>query len=824
MSDSKDQAQSLFLNALELSTESARAAYVEAQCGEDPELRKEVEQLLDHARRLGPFLEPGEEEGDGTIAHPISERPGTVIGPYKLLQQIGEGGMGVVFMAEQSQPLRRTVALKIIKPGMDTRQVIARFEAERQAVAMMDHPNIAKVLDAGTTDSGRPYFVMELVKGVPITKYCDEKLLPLRARLELFTQVCQAVQHAHQKGIIHRDIKPNNVLVAEYDNRAVPKVIDFGVAKATAQRLTERTMFTEFGQVLGTMEYMSPEQSKFNQLDIDTRSDIYSLGVLLYELLAGSTPFEGKRLHAAAFDEMLRIIREEEPPKPSTRLSSIDTLPSVAVNRHTEPGRLSKDVRGELDWMVMKALEKDRNRRYESASGFAADIERHLHDEPVEAGPQAYAYRLKKYVRRNKVGVLAGSAIALALAVGLILASIGFIQARQQAIIARTQAARAVQMQQFLEEMLSSIDPNTDKGAAVTVQQVLDRAAEKVDTDFAHQPEIRAALHETIGRSYFGLRLYESSAKHLQLAVDLRRRYLTEEPLELAGALYLLADRFTSDLSQREKALSHCREAVAIFAARLPENDARLAEARSLEAMLSAQGATAGRTNLDVFVATLLPITLTLTDDQLTRLPANWARAVAEAKRLHGEGDAVGARAALKRGHIATIATIRELCSTGQPDAARQYLRQTYTPYLEAPFVRPLVPLGLIGATHAMKSEGEDPLVIEAVLREAVVAGHTVWGPEHPYIAWALSDLAMLLRDQGRLDEAETLAREALVMRRKILGNANPDTVESLKGLIDVLQRAGKSAEADNFRREMAIPADDALRNTSGKQKQGRAE
>ena len=354
---------------------------------------------------------------------PITERPGTVIGPYKLLQQIGEGGMGVVFMAEQTEPIQRTVALKIIKPGMDTRQVIARFEAERQAVAMMDHPNIAKVLDAGTTDSGRPYFVMELVKGVPITKYCDEKHLPLRARLELFMQVCQAVQHAHQKGIIHRDIKPNNVLVAEYDNHAVPKVIDFGVAKATAQRLTERTMFTEFGQVLGTMEYMSPEQSKFNQLDIDTRSDIYSLGVLLYELLAGSTPFEGKRLHEAAFDEMLRIIREEEPPKPSTRLSSIDTLPSVAANRHTEPARLSKDVRGELDWIVMKALEKDRNRRYETASGFAADIERHLHDEPVEAGPPSAAYRFRKFAKRNKAALLTTTAMAAALVLGTLIST-----------------------------------------------------------------------------------------------------------------------------------------------------------------------------------------------------------------------------------------------------------------------------------------------------------------------------------------------------------------------------------------------------------------
>ncbi len=424
MPNSKDQAQSLFLNALEIPTAVERAAYVMAQCGEDRELRKEVEELLDHARRLGPFLEPNGNGVDGTVAHPMSERPGTVIGPYKLLQQIGEGGMGVVFMAEQAEPIQRTVALKIIKPGMDTRQVIARFEAERQAVAMMDHPNIAKVLDAGTTDSGRPYFVMELVKGVPITKYCDEKHLPLRERLELFMQVCHAVQHAHQKGIIHRDIKPNNVLVAEYDNHAVPKVIDFGVAKATAQRLTDRTMFTEFGQVLGTMEYMSPEQAKLNQLDIDTRSDIYSLGVLLYELLVGSTPFEGKRLHEAALDEMLRIIREEDPPKPSTRLSSSETLPSIAANRHIEPARLSKDVRGELDWIVMKALEKDRNRRYETANRFAADIERHLRDEPVEAGPPSAAYRFRKFARRNKPGLTMGAIVALAVLVGV--ASMGW--------------------------------------------------------------------------------------------------------------------------------------------------------------------------------------------------------------------------------------------------------------------------------------------------------------------------------------------------------------------------------------------------------------
>ena len=489
-----------------------------------------------------------------------TEKPGDRIGRYKLLQQIGEGGCGVVYMAEQQESVRRRVALKVIKLGMDTKSVIARFEAERQALALMDHPNIAKVFDAGATDTGRPYFVMELVRGIKITDFCDQHHLSTDERLELFIQVCHAIQHAHQKGIIHRDIKPSNILVTVTEPGAAgcPKVIDFGIAKATNdQRLTDKTVFTAFEQFIGTPAYMSPEQAMMTSLDIDTRTDIYALGVLLYELLTGSTPFDAKELLAAGMDEMRRKIRDAEPAKPSTCLSTMQALDltAVAKRRHVEPPRLIHLVRGDLDWLVMKCLEKDRTRRYETANGLAADIRRHLSNEPITARPPSRWYEFQKTVRRHRFGFAAAGVLILVLGLGIVTSSWlalramraerKQIQLREEADAgkqtAQTEAAKSRQVAQFMQDMLKGVGPSVALGRDTKMlREVLDQTALRLD-ELKDQPSVQVSLQLTLARVYADLAEYEAAIRMCRSSVELQRRLLGAEHPDLAGAMHQLA-------------------------------------------------------------------------------------------------------------------------------------------------------------------------------------------------------------------------------------------------------------------------------------------
>jgi serine/threonine protein kinase len=536
--DSEQRQEEIFSEAIKYRDRAERDAYVSRACGNDQELLAKVQGLLHHHDTQAFLDSPPAGSGVTLGDSPLTEGPGTKIGRYKLLQQIGEGGFGAVYMAEQEKPIRRKVALKIIKLGMDTKQVIARFEAERQALAMMEHPNIAKVLDAGATDTGRPYFVMELVKGVPITEYCDSNNFSTDERLRLFIDVCKAVQHAHQKGIIHRDIKPSNVMITLRDGVPVPKVIDFGIAKATQHRLTEKTLFTEYRQFIGTPEYMSPEQAEMSELDVDTRSDIYSLGVLLYELLTGTTPFDAKELRSAAFDEIVRIIRETEPPKPSTRLSTLgDTLGEVARNRHVGPGQLCKIVRGELDWVVMKTLEKDRRRRYETATELVRDIERFLSDEPVMAGPPGAVYRIKKFVRRNRTAVTGVLLIAAALVVGLVLAMIGFVQASRQRDLAEAHRQRASvnfeMAREAVEEMTRVAEKElVDVSGSEQVRRELLQKAQVFYAGFVEENRDDPAAIEEIAIAYDHM-----GTIHTELGNISQAREAFEEAIELLEKL-----------------------------------------------------------------------------------------------------------------------------------------------------------------------------------------------------------------------------------------------------------------------------------------------
>jgi eukaryotic-like serine/threonine-protein kinase len=722
------------------------------------------------------------------------ENVGSVIGPYKLLQQIGQGGFGVVYMAQQEKPVRRVVALKIIKPGMDTGQVIARFESERQALALMDHPNIAKVLDAGATASGHPYFVMELVKGVPITEFCDKNHLAPEARLKLFGDVCHAIQHAHHKGIIHRDIKPSNVMVTLHDGVPVVKVIDFGVAKATVQKLTERTLFTAYGQMIGTPEYMSPEQAEMSGLDIDTRSDVYSLGVLLYELMTGTTPLEAGRLREAGFAMMQRLIQEEEPPRPSTRLSSLgDSATVVAGNRGLDVKRLVQLLAGDLDWVMMKALEKDRNRRYATPGNFAEDIDRYLRHDTILARPPSTGYRLQKLVRRNRGAVitaavvvavlLAGTAISTWQAVratraetNALVAAEAERKAKRDALIAaegerksKENALLAAQAEKkakdnavtretetkavldFLEEkVIAAARPKGEQGGLgpeVTLRRALEAALPFVDNGFRTQPLIEARLHLTLGRSFRLLGYPKIAADQVEKARALYAEHRgPDDPdtlqclNELGGCLQGLG-RFAEAVKLREETLAlrkarlgpdHRDTLISMINLASSYSDVdRHAEALKLfEDVLAVRKAKLGPDHPDT-LSSMRSLAISYTD--LGRH--------AEATKLLGE----------------TLALQKAKLGPDHPDT----LRSMYA----------------LGASYSYLGRHLDAIKLYT---ETLALERSTLGPDHPETLMTMNNLAVSDNALGRHAEALKIHEETLAIQRVKLGPAHPDTLMTM--------------------------------------------
>ena len=726
---------------------------------------------------------------------PLTEVPASHIGPYKRLRKIGEGGMGVVYMAEQETPIRREVALKIIKPGMDSDQVIARFEAERQALALMNHPGIAKVLDAGTTDTGRHYFVMELVHGIPITDYCDRNQLSLAERLELFICVCQAIQHAHQKGIIHRDIKPSNVLVTLHDGRPVPKVIDFGLAKAIDQRLTERTLFTQFGEVIGTLEYMSPEQAEMGSLDIDTRSDIYSLGVVLYELLTGSTPLGRVRLRETTYAEILRRIREEEAPKPSSRLSeSAAALATIAAQRQTEPARLAKLVRGELDWIVMRAVEKDRTRRYEAAGGLARDVERFLRHEPVEAGPPSATYRLRKYARKHR-GVLAmagafAGLLMLAAAVSTRQAylatkarneaqqayeqsRVNEAKAKEQEAQARRSAAESEGVTKFFQDqVLSATRPDGQDGGLgkdATIRKAVDAAEPKIAAAFRDQPTIEASIRNALGETYLCLGEPALAIRQFERALKLRTTKLgPDHPDTLMnrndlGAAYRVAGRTVEAIALHQETLK-------LRTAKLgPDHPDTLISRNNLASAYRAAGRTAEA--IALHQETLKLETTKLGPDHPLTLTSrnNLASAYRDAGRT--------AEA------IAMFEETLKLRTTKLgPDHPKTLISR----------------LNLAQGYIAAGRTAEAIALHEQTLKLAT----TKLGPDHPLTLTSRDNLGAAYQIAGRTAEAIALHEEALKLRKMKLGPDHPDTLQSCNNLARAYDAAGLFAKAEPILRQ----------------------
>jgi tetratricopeptide (TPR) repeat protein/tRNA A-37 threonylcarbamoyl transferase component Bud32 len=687
------------------------------------------------------------------------------IGPYKVLELLGQGGMGEVYLAEQSEPVRRQVAVKVIRPGMDTKAVLARFESERQALAIMDHPSIAKVLDAGTTEGGRPYFVMEYVKGVPLTDYCDLHKLSTEKRLDLFIELCQAVQHAHQKGIIHRDLKPSNVLVTVPNGHPVPKVIDFGIAKAMGYKLTELTLHTQQGQPVGTPAYMSPEQAEMTGLDVDTRTDVYALGVMLYELLVGTVPIDMRDIPATALSMALR---ETDPPKPSDRFDTLnDHQDRIAELRQTDPGSLRSQVRGDLDWIVMKALEKDRTRRYETVNGLVQDIRRHLRHEPVTAGQPSAGYRMRKFARRHRLGVTAGVAIAAGLIGGSVLATMGMVRARRAEQVATAEADKASAINDFLQETLGSASPwRGGQGRDVTVLEALDRAVVRIDESFDDQPLIAAALRNTIGRTYLRLAQYEEADPLLRSSLEVRRALLEDVHPDVAESLHYLgvlqqkrgmvaeADELISQALEMYRTLFHDRhasviEALADHALVLLDQGHYDEGARVSQEVLELRCEIYGEEHFEV--------ALSLNDlGWVHLLDGQWE----EAERHLREA----------------VAMYRRLLDEARPQ--------------EAAVIRSGLATSLANLGAALRERGELDEA-EASYRQALELNRSLLGDVHPRVAENLMGLGRVVLDRGDIDEALRLSREGIDLKRQVQGENSPEVASGLLYLAVVLNRQG---------------------------------
>jgi serine/threonine protein kinase/tetratricopeptide (TPR) repeat protein len=774
MAEITPELKAIFCEALDCQSGPERRAFLDRACRANPELRSRVEALLAAGRDAGDFLEHPVAPPSGSWSAPApapARALGTVIGPYKLLEPIGEGGMGSVYMADQQQPVRRKVALKIIKPGMDSRQVIARFEAERQALALMDHPNIAKILDGGTTrdepggvGGGHPYFVMELVKGRPLGEYCDDRRLSIRARLELFIQICSAVQHAHQKGIIHRDLKPGNVLVTEHDGRPVPKVIDFGLAKAldTGMPLTDRTLYTAYGTVAGTPLYMAPEQVGINALDVDTRSDIYALGVILYELLTGTTPLERERLKQADWEAVRRVIREEEPPRPSARLSSSDTLPSLAASRQTEPVKLARLIRGDLDWIVMKCLEKDRSRRYETAGALARDIERYLHDEPVEASPPSRRYRLGKFARKHRalIGTAAGFVMLVAAGAGVSTwQAVRAHGAEREALAARDnageqlrQAKRSEQryrtvLKFFQDKVLSAPRPPGQEGGLsrdATVREALDRAEPEIATAFAGEPLVEASIRNTLGTSYMYLGDREKALAQHQRALALRLRELGPEHPDTAEPMNELAI-ILLQMGKSAEAQKILEESLAIKRRTLgPEHWQTLHVMTNLSIALAMQGLLEDAANI---VEEYLEI----------QRRVEGPEAIFTLRSMYNLG--------IMRRHLGQWAEARPLF-----DESLKTLRRVFSPDHQDT-------LRAVNYLGELLLDQRQPAEARALFESALEGQRRVLGPSSDETILTMINLADALRLQGRLDEARKAAEEANTLNRGTLGPEHPQTL-----------------------------------------------